>query len=325
VDARHDRKLKMAKAKKALIDPDAIEANPHNPRLYFNDEKLDQLRTSLQEKGVLVPLIVYENPEAEGHYVLMDGERRWRSARDLGFDDVPVQVIPAPSPVENIVQMFNIHSVREEWSLVAIALALRELMQITGEDRESRLATMTGLTRSAVRRSKRLLSLPAEELERLQAEAPLDRADQVHTVDLYLEIERAESVLRRSIPEIEEHYPRADIIRQFARKREEGTLTNVTDFRDVSKLAEAADSDLVDRRRVVKAAADLIEDVDLNPPEIYERVAAQAVHQKDLARTSERLIRGLESVEDQELSQGLVEQLEELRGWIDALLSRAAK
>jgi ParB/RepB/Spo0J family partition protein len=315
----------MAKSQRTLVVPEAIEANPHNPRLYFNDDKLDQLRTSLQEKGVLVPLIVYEDPEAAGHYVLMDGERRWRSARDLGFDEVPVQVIPAPSPVENIVQMFNIHSVREEWSLVAIALALRELMEITGEDREGRLATMTGLTRSAVRRSKRLLSLPTEELERLQAEAHLDRAEQVHTVDLYLEIERAESVLRRSMPEIEERHPRAEIIRQFARKREEGTLTNVTDFRDVSKLAEAADSDLVDRRRVVKAAADLIEKVDLNPPEVYERVAAQAVHQKDLARASERLIRGLESLEDQELSQGLVGRLEELRGWIDALLGRAPR
>jgi ParB/RepB/Spo0J family partition protein len=315
----------VAKQPKKLVTPEDIGANPHNPRLYFNDEKLDQLRTSLQEKGVLVPLIVYEDPEKPGHYVLMDGERRWRSARDLGFDEVPVQVIPAPNPVENIVQMFNIHSVREEWSLVAIALALRELMEMTGEDREGRLATMTGLTRSAVRRSKRLLLLPAEELDRLQAEAHLDRAEQVHTVDLYLEIERADSVLRRSLPEIEERYPRAKIIRQFARKREEGSLTNVTEFRAVSKLAEAADSDLVDRRRIVEAAADLIENVELSPPEVYERVAAQAVHQKDLARSSERLIRGLESVEDEELSQGLVERLEELRGWIDALLRRATK
>jgi ParB family transcriptional regulator, chromosome partitioning protein len=316
----------MARTEKANIDPQAIQKNPHNPRLYFNDEKLDQLRTSLQEKGVLVPLIVYEDPEKRGSYVLMDGERRWRSAQDLGFDQVPVQVIPPPDPVENLVQMFNIHSVREEWSLVAIALALQQLMQMTGEDRESRLADMTGLTRSTVRRAKRLLSLPQKELELIQAEAPLDRNEQVHRVDLYLEIERAESVLRRSIPEIEDLFSRPKIIRQFARKREEGDLQNVTDFRAVGKLAEAAKNELVDRQQVVSAVTNLIEDVNLNPPDVYERVAALAVQQQELARRAELLGESLGSIEvKDQLSSNLERQLLSLRRQIDKLLKRSRK
>lgn len=305
------------------VDPRAIQKNPSNPRLYFNDEKLDQLRTSLQEKGVLVPLIVYESPGEPGKYILMDGERRWRSAQDLGFGEVPVQVIPAPDPVENLVQMFNIHSVREEWSLVAIALALQELMRMTGEDRETRLSDETGLTRSTVRRAKRLLSLPADELDRIQAEAPLDRTEQVHRVDLYLEIERADSVLRRAIPEIEERFSRPEIIRQFARKREEGTLRNVTDFRDVGKLAEAARDEVVDRSRVVDAVTRLIEDVNLNPPEVYERVAALAVRQQDLARKAELLAESLDVKGFRgSLSPILVEQLIALRDRIDELLQQ---
>ena len=187
---------------KALsVDPETIDKNPANPRLYFNDERLDQLRTSLQETGILVPLIAYESPDHPGRYVLMDGERRWRSARDLGFAEVPVSLIDAPSETENILRMFNIHSVREEWSLVAIALSLQELMFKTGEDREGRLAEVTGLTRSTVRRAKRLLSLPPQELELIQSEAHLDRSEQVHREDLYLEIERAERVLREAVPE----------------------------------------------------------------------------------------------------------------------------
>ena len=316
----------MARTPKSNLAPNAIRKNPHNPRLYFNDEKLDQLRTSLQEKGVLVPLIVYEDPEQSGSYVLMDGERRWRSAQDLGFDRVPVQVISAPNPVDNLVQMFNIHSVREEWSLVAIALALQELMRMTGEDREGRLADMTGLTRSTVRRAKRLLSLPRHELDLIQSEAHLDRNEQIHRVDLYLEIERAESVLRRSIPEIEDSFSRDEIIRQFARKREEGSLRNVTDFRDVGKLAEAAKDDLVDRNRVVQAVTDLIEDVDLNPPDVYERVAALAVKQQELARRAELLGESLQTVEGRGgLSANLVKQLQGLRQQIDDLLQRSGK
>lgn len=314
----------MPSPSKQAVRPDAIEANKHNPRLYFNDERLDQLRTSLQEKGILVPLIVYEKPDEPGRFVLMDGERRWRSAVDLGFDDVPVQVIPAPDPVDNLVQMFNIHSVREEWSLVAIAIALRELMALTGETRESRLSDMTGLPRGTVRRAKRVLNLPEEEIDRIQKEAPLDRNEQVHRVDLYLEIERAQSVLSRSLPEIDEKFSRAEIIRQFARKREEGSLRNVTDFREVSKLAEAGRDGVIERDKVIRAAAKLIEDVNLNPPEVYERVAASAVAQHELAKKAAQLGDGLEGLHGQSLSKELRRRLRMLREEIDGLIQGAS-
>src|SRR5438132_13001827 len=99
----------------ARIDPHVIGRNPNNPRRFFNDERLDLLRTSLQEIDVLVPLIVYPHPLEQGRYILMDGERRWRCALDLGLSTVPVNVISAPTPLENLLQMFNIHSVREDW------------------------------------------------------------------------------------------------------------------------------------------------------------------------------------------------------------------
>jgi ParB family transcriptional regulator, chromosome partitioning protein len=303
------------------VDPTRIDKNPNNPRRYFNDEKLDQLRTSLQETGVLVPLIVYEHPTASGRYVLMDGERRWRSALDLGFDEVPVSFIEPPSPLENLLRMFNIHSVREEWSLVAVALALREVIRVSGEDREGRLAEMTGLPRSTVRRARRLLSLPAEELDRIQAEAHLDRTEQIHREDLYLEIEAAESVLRRKLPEVGERHPRPRIIRQFARKREKGKLVNVTDFRDVAKLAKAADSDLLDREVVIEAAEELIRNVDATPTEVYERVAAGAVEQQELARRIELLTEALQGMSRRgRLSATFRNRLRQLRKEIDRLL-----
>ncbi len=302
------------------VNPKRISKNPANPRLYFNDERLDQLRTSLQEAGILVPLIVYEDPEAAGAYVLMDGERRWRSALDLGFSEVPVSLITPPSPVENVVRMFNIHAVREEWSLVAIALSLRTLMAMTGEKGEARLAEETGLTRSTVRRAKRLLSLPEYELELIQAEAHLDRSEQVHREDLYLEIERAESVLRRAVPAAMAEYSREYVIRQFARKREEGSLTAVTDFRDVGRLAAVAH--VIDAPRVAKAVHTLVEDVTVSPTDIYERVAARAFEQKDVARRAELLVEALDGLREKgPVSSVLREQLLALRERIAALLS----
>jgi len=305
----------------SVVTPGAIAPNPKNPRLYFNDERLDQLRTSLQEVGVLVPLIVYEDPAAAGEFVLMDGERRWRCALDLGFDAVPVNVIPPPSSVDNLLRMFNIHSVREEWSLIAIALSLRELIAMTGEDREGRLAEETGLTRSTVRRAKRLLSLPASELRLIQEEAHLDRNEQVHREDLYLEVERAASVLRTALPEIAETYSKPEIVRQFVRKREEGSLNAVTDFRDVGKLAKAASEELVDKPRLVLAARRLIEDISATPPDVYEEVAAHAVEQSELARRIELLTDSLEGYQQRgALTTTLRRQLRRLREQIDQLL-----
>lgn len=309
----------MARTKAFTVDPALISKNPANPRLYFNDERLDQLRTSLQETGILVPLIVYEDPERPGSYVLMDGERRWRSARDLGFDEVPVSLIDPPTRVDNVLQMFNIHAVREEWSLVAIALSLRDLMSMTGEVGEARLAEATGLTRSTVRRAKRLLSLPTQELDLIQSEAHLDRSDQVHREDLYLEIERAESVLRRAVPEVMGAYSREFVIRQFARKREEGSLRAVTDFRDVGKLAAVVPS--IEPDEVRSATRTLVEDVEANPADVYERVAARAFEQKEIARRAELLSEALDGLAGKgPLSATLKAHLTTLRERISRLL-----
>lgn len=298
----------------AQVSPDQIRKNPHNPRRYFNEEHLDLLRSSIQESGVLVPLIVYRSEEDANVFILMDGERRWRSALELGVRNVPVNIIPRPSPLQNLLRMFNIHAVREDWPLISLALSLREVMRASGEKGEKRLAEMTGLSRSAVRRAKRLLSLPDKELRLIQEEAHLDRADQVHREDLYLEIEAAESVISNNFPEIKKEYPRDQIIRQFARKREEGSLVSVTDFRSVGKLVRAAKDSQVSRRSIVGSVRRLIDDVELNPKDVFDAVASDAYHQQALARRAELLTYALQSLDEAvELSEDLVSKLQHLQ------------
>lgn len=303
-----------------MVDPKRINRNPNNPRRYFNDERLDLLRTSIQETGILVPLIAYRDVDP-ADYILMDGERRWLAALELGLQEVPVNVISAPDPLDNLLQMFNIHAVREEWPLVSIALSLREVMKVSGETRESRLAVMTGLTRSTVRRSKRLLSLPDEELELIKSEAHLDRSVQIHREDLYLEIEAAESVIRNEFPEIGDRYSRDQVIRQFARKRELGSLQAVTDFRDVGKMVKAAESDLVDRSLVLRAVERLIDDESLSPTDVFNQVARQSYEQQELTRRIAILRDHLvETPIETALSDELREALRGLRAIIDEFL-----
>ena len=310
----------------ADLDPEQIEPNPTNPRRYFNEERLDLLRTSIQEVGVLVPLIVYRREGAEDRYVLMDGERRWRCSLDLALPTVPVNIIGAPTPLENLLRMFNIHNVREDWPLISVALSLQDVMDLADETGEKRLAEMTGLTRSTVRRAKRLLSMPSVELDLIQGEAHLDRHRQVHREDLYLEIEAAESVLRTELHEIADEFDRDQIIRQFASKAEVGSLTAVTDFRYVGRLVKAGDDDVVSRQSVVDAARELIADPGLSPREVFDRVAALGYRQQSIQRKAELLLSEIGELSstlatsDGRISQPLLDSLSQLRREIDRIL-----
>ncbi|WP_402844657.1 ParB/RepB/Spo0J family partition protein [Microbacterium sp. GXS0129] len=306
----------------ALIDPAAIRANPNNPRRYFNEERLDLLRTSIQEVGILVPLIVYRSAENADDFVLMDGERRWRCSLDLGLDVVPVNIIPTPNPLDNLLQMFNIHNVREDWPLISVALSLREVIAISGEEGEKRLSEMTGLTRSTVRRAKRLLSIPDSEISLIQEEAHLDRTRQVHREDLYLEIEAAESVLRNELPEAVSSYTRAEVIRAFATKAEVGSLRAVTDFRSVGKLVKAIDEDVVERETVEAAVVRLIEDSHASPNSIFDDIAAEGYRQQSIQRKSQVLVNDIREAlgSGGVLSTALRTDLLELRAAIDQAL-----
>src|ERR1700757_2600353 len=89
------------------ISPDQIRANPDNPRLIFREEEMTQLMESIREVGIKVPVSVF--PKAQ-HFVLIDGERRWRCAKRLNLEAVPAIVQEQPSPLENLLMMFNIHN-----------------------------------------------------------------------------------------------------------------------------------------------------------------------------------------------------------------------
>jgi len=71
---------------------DAIHPNPDQPRKHFNDERLGELAESIRHLGVLQPLLVRAGKSG---YEIVLGERRYRAARRLGLEKVPVQIVDA--------------------------------------------------------------------------------------------------------------------------------------------------------------------------------------------------------------------------------------
>jgi len=140
-----------------------IAANPHNPRLIFDPQDLDELKKSIGKVGILVPVTVYRNKKKfpKSPYILLDGERRWRCATELQFETIPANIIDEPEDVtQNILFMFNIHHFRKEWALFPTALKLEVVIKSLGTDQETVLSEFTGVSRSMIRRCKTLLWYP---------------------------------------------------------------------------------------------------------------------------------------------------------------------
>jgi len=142
-----------------ILDITNVYPNPQNPRLIFNERDLDDLKESIRIVGVLVPITVYE--ESEDKFFILDGERRWRASVAIGAQTIPANVIDKPSDIaQNILQMFNIHYLREQWELYPTAIKLGELIKLLHNDKDSFLAKATGLNLSTVKSCKILLWYP---------------------------------------------------------------------------------------------------------------------------------------------------------------------
>ncbi|MGD9028500.1 MAG: ParB/RepB/Spo0J family partition protein, partial [Anaerolineae bacterium] len=84
----------------------AISPNPHQPRSPIREQDLLELATSIEEHGIIQPLVVTEGPDG---YHLIAGERRWRAARVAGLSRVPVLVKDvAPSQMLELALVENL-------------------------------------------------------------------------------------------------------------------------------------------------------------------------------------------------------------------------
>jgi ParB family transcriptional regulator, chromosome partitioning protein len=135
-----------------------ISADPGQPRLRFDDERLEELVASIKEKGILQPLVVRKASEAKG-YIVIAGERRLRAAKKAGLGEVPVLVKDVAS--NEALELALIENLqREDLNPIEEALAYQRLLE--SEDyTQDVLARRLGKNRSTIANALRLLRLGA--------------------------------------------------------------------------------------------------------------------------------------------------------------------
>jgi len=198
---------------------DKIDRNPENPRIFFRANELETLLNSIRRHGVQVPIAVYKE---RGRYVLIDGERRWRCSLKLNKKTIPALVQDKPDALNNLLLMFNIHALREQWDLMTIALKLPRVIDLLREQlskapTEKEIAEETGLSRAVVRRCRLLIDMPQEYRDQLLTDLQKPKSQQQLSEDFFIELERALKTVERALPEALESKNRArDVLLRLA-------------------------------------------------------------------------------------------------------------
>lgn len=141
-----------------------VHPNREQPRSRFDDEKLDELAASIDELGVLEPILVRKR--AQGGFEIVAGERRWRAAQRAGLKKVPVFVREL-STGEAFEAALVENLQREDLNPIETAKAFQRLVDDHGYSQDT-VAKRVGKDRSTVANSLRLLKLPELVLEMLE-------------------------------------------------------------------------------------------------------------------------------------------------------------
>jgi ParB family transcriptional regulator, chromosome partitioning protein len=309
--------ISAADAKLQQIPIERIDRNVENPRLVFRAGELDELLESIRRYGVQVPISVYKDG---GRFVLIDGERRWRCALKLNHETIPALVQKRPGPLENLLLMFNIHALREQWDLLTIALKLPRIIELLSLEldrspTEAEICDRSGLNRGIIRRCKLLMNLPQRYKDQILVELGKPKPQQKFTEDLFIEMERALTTVERSMPEL---LSKKDAVRQvLLKKYKKGVINNRVLFRKIAKIARSEKVG-IDPKIAAAELQRLFQDNDYSIDQAYESSVGDAYVERDIGVRIDGLLGLLDEVEVDELE-------DDVRGKLQKLVDRVVR
>lgn len=137
------------------LETQSLQPNPLQARKLITAESLEELVSSINEHGILEPLVVAKTPAG---YQLIAGERRWRAAKVLGLEKVPVVI--KETSTRGMLEMALVENVqREDLNPIERAQAFKRLVEEFGLP-VIEIAQRIGKSSSYISNSIRLLNLP---------------------------------------------------------------------------------------------------------------------------------------------------------------------
>ncbi len=179
-----------------VVPVEQVQPNPDQPRRSFADDALQELATSISEKGIIQPLIVRSLPNTSERYEIVAGERRWRAAQIARLHEIPILLRDYnDTEVLEIAIIENIQ--RADLNPMDEAAGYRQLMDRFGHTQEQ-LSTALGKSRSHIANLLRLLNLP-DEVQAYLVKGQLTAGHARALVGHDLAVELAREVIQRKL------------------------------------------------------------------------------------------------------------------------------
>ena len=134
-----------------------LKPNPRNPRKNFTDDELEELASSIRERGIIQPIVVRATHGAPDTFEIIAGERRWRAGQRAGLHDVPITVVEATDA--QALEFAIIENVqREDLNPMEEATGYQALIDEFNHSQDE-VAQIVGKSRPHVTNTLRLLKL----------------------------------------------------------------------------------------------------------------------------------------------------------------------
>ena len=158
-----DEKDSTSIDKVMYININDIKPNDNQPRKHFNEDKIQELASSIIEHGIIQPLVLRKIDNER--YEIVAGERRWRAARAAGLEKVP-SIIRDFTDEENMVIAIIENMQREDLNSIEEAEGLRQMIETYGFTQEE-VSRSVSKSRPYITNALRLLKLPQNIQEKL--------------------------------------------------------------------------------------------------------------------------------------------------------------
>lgn len=145
------------------IDINNIKPNSNQPRKKFDDDTLTELAASIEEHGLIQPIVLRK---ADIGYEIVAGERRWRAARKIGIKEIPC-IVKELSDEENMLLAIIENMQREDLNPIEEAEGIRQMIEMYGLTQEE-VSKSVGKSRPYIANSLRLLRLPEKVREYIE-------------------------------------------------------------------------------------------------------------------------------------------------------------
>ena len=172
-----------------------IRRNKFQPRKHFSKESLEELTTSIKERGVIQPIVVRPDKVNTGKYEIIAGERSWLASQNAGLHEVPVVILDVDD-IKSLEFAIVENVQRQDLNPIEEAKGYQRLVDDFNYNQD-KLSKFIGKSRSYIANSLRLLGLPAEVLTMVE----LGNLTAGHARTL-IGLNNASQVAKKIIPEL---------------------------------------------------------------------------------------------------------------------------